>query len=216
VQTYDATTVTIDELFVLTLEDLERRVQLGRGEYDALMTALLLRKLLLDGAPLVHQVNRARRLKLTFRMRDETPEPGLLGWGPGESLWPNSNYGQSAVVDLNLSQFLSRPTLVADGHVISVRDLINFMANYAGAVHASRPDDPKTEALWHVRWGEMRFGPTGPYGGCIYELIAIGRITIDGVQDLRTQVQAETWPAGMPSFARGLHRDRDPSRPGAS
>ena len=65
--------MTADELFLLTFEDLEERVALGRGEYDALMSAWLLRKLLLDEQPLVHRANRSRRLKLKFRMYDDRP-----------------------------------------------------------------------------------------------------------------------------------------------
>ena len=42
--------------------------------------------------------------------------------------------------------------------------------------------------------GEIRVGPEGQYGGCIHELIAIGRIVLDGLDDLRTQVEGETWP----------------------
>jgi uncharacterized small protein (DUF1192 family) len=60
--------MTADELFLLTFEDLEERVALGRDEYDALISAWLLRKLLLDKQPLVHRANRSRRLKLKFRM----------------------------------------------------------------------------------------------------------------------------------------------------
>jgi hypothetical protein len=73
--------MTADELFLLTFEDLEERVALGRGEYDALMSAWLLRKLLLDEQPLVHRANRSRRLKVKFRMYDEQPPEGIEGWG---------------------------------------------------------------------------------------------------------------------------------------
>jgi hypothetical protein len=72
--------MTVDELFLFTLEDLEQRVELGRGEYDALMAAWLLRKLLLDELPLIHEANRSRRLKLRFRMYDDLPDEGLVNW----------------------------------------------------------------------------------------------------------------------------------------
>jgi hypothetical protein len=39
--------LTKDDLFLFTLEDLDTRLQLHRGEYDALTLAWLLRKLLL-------------------------------------------------------------------------------------------------------------------------------------------------------------------------
>jgi hypothetical protein len=208
--------VTVDELFLLTLEDLEERVRLGRGEYDALMSAWLLRKLLLDGDRLVHRANRSRRLKLRFRMSDEQPSPGIQGWGPGYSLWPDPAVPpQCPIVELTLKQFLARPTLVAFGHTITVHDLIKFMANYEGAVHATAPDDEKTRALWDVRWRETRTGPEGQYGGCIHELIAIGRIVLDGLKDLRAQVESETWSVHLPAVARGLRRERDPRSRGA-
>jgi len=72
------------------------------------------------------------------------------------------------------------------------------------------PDDEKTTAPWDTRWGKTRLGPEGQYGGCIHELIAIGRIVLDGARELRAQVQRETWPAHLPVAARGLRRERDP------
>jgi hypothetical protein len=208
--------MTAEELFLLTFDDLEERVALGRGEYDALMSAWLLRKLLLDEQPLVHRANRSRRLKLKFRMYDDQPPEGIEGWGPGYFLWPDpKNQSGRPIVELTLDQFLSRPTLVAFAHVITVRDLIKFMANYEGAVHSTVPNDEKTKALWDMRWGETRIGPEGQYGGCIHELIAIGRIVLDGLDDLRTQLEGETWPPYRGASTRGLRRERDPRRRGA-
>ena len=208
--------MTADELFLLTFEDLEERVTLGRGEYYALMSAWLLRKLLLDEQPLVHRANRSRRFKLKFLMYDDQPPEGIEGWGPGYFLWPDpKNQSGRPIVELTLDQFLSRPTLVAFGHIITVRDLIKFMANYEGAVHTTVPNDEKTKALWDTRWGETRVGPEGQYGGCIHELIAIGRIVLDGLDDLRTQVESETWPPHRGPSTRGLQRERDPRRRGA-
>jgi hypothetical protein len=197
-----------DELFLLTLEDLEQRVQLGRGEYDALMSALLLRKVLLDDHPLLHQVNRSRQLRVRFRLRDLTPPEGSQNiWSPGESLSPDVQAPSSAAtVDLTLDQFLARPVFVAFGQEVSVRELIKFMANNEGAVHMTRPDKPKAQALWDARWAHMRTGPDGMYGGLVHELIAVGRIALDGLNELRERIRTETWPPGMPAAARGLRR----------
>jgi hypothetical protein len=41
--------LTKEELFIHTLDDLDRRLENSRGEYDALCMAWLLRKLLLNG-----------------------------------------------------------------------------------------------------------------------------------------------------------------------
>jgi hypothetical protein len=155
--------MTADELFLLTFEDLEERVALGRGEYDALMSAWLLRKLLLDEQPLVHRANRSRRLKLKFRMCDDQPPAGIEGWGPGHFLWPDpENQSGRPIVELTLDQFLSRPTLVAFGHIITVRDLIKFMANYEGAVHTTVPNDEENEGPVGYAMGRNTCRAGGP------------------------------------------------------
>jgi hypothetical protein len=130
------------------------RVALGRGEYDALISAWLLRKLLLDEQPPVHRANRSRRLKLRFRVYDDQPPEGIEGWAPGYFLCPDpENQSGRLIVELTLDQFLSRPTLVAFGQIITMRDLIKFMANYEGAVHTTVPNDEKTRPCG-IRDGE--------------------------------------------------------------
>ncbi len=61
--------------------------------------------------------------------------------------------------------------------------------------------------------GETRVGPEGQYGGCIHELIAIGRIVLDGLDDLRTQVEGETWPSHR-GVAFCWKRDNGHANPG--
>jgi hypothetical protein len=75
-----------------------------------------------------------------------------MGTGILSLAGPENQAGQP-VVELTLDQFLSRPTLVAFGHVITVRDLIKVMANYEGAVHTTVPNDEKTKACG-IRAGE--------------------------------------------------------------
>ena len=58
--------ITVDELFVRTIDDLEERA--GTTDEYELLAAALLRKLLLDRPPLMDQVNRTRRLPISFRI----------------------------------------------------------------------------------------------------------------------------------------------------
>ena len=205
--------MTLDELFLLTEEDLEGRVELGRGEYDALMSAWLIRKLIIDSPSLLTRVNATRREKLVFRVTDIQPGSTVIGWSPGEFLAPGPDADVASTVELNLKQFLAHTTLIANGHKVSVKDLVKFMANTEGAVHVSpvNPKDAKLETLAGVRWGESRSDPRGQYGGCIHELVAIGRIVIATTADLRQQIEQETWHEEMPGRPRGLRR---PARPG--
>ena len=62
-----------EHLFVETLDDLSRRIEPGHPEYDVLMSAALLRKLLLEEQPLPDQVNRAYRLKLRYIVNVREP-----------------------------------------------------------------------------------------------------------------------------------------------
>jgi hypothetical protein len=207
--------MTIDELFLLTLEDLEGRVPLGRGQYDALMSAALLRKLMLDDVPLIDAANRAprRRLKIRYEMEDIQPTPGYTVWTPNGMFYPGTS-GHPNVVSLGRDAFLAHPILVVYGETITVRELVKFMANVQGAVHLSRASGAKDEALWDYMWGSRVTGPEGMYSGGIHDLIAIGKIVLLAVADLRRVVEtAAGWPH-LPDFAKGLHRVDDPSTRG--
>jgi hypothetical protein len=58
--------MTHDELFLDTLDDLEARSQLGRGEYDALKMAGILRLLFIDSRPLVDTINVREGRRVAF------------------------------------------------------------------------------------------------------------------------------------------------------
>src|SRR5438094_6089576 len=94
--------MTADELFLFAVDDLEGRTQLGQGEYDALMMAALLRKLLIDDTPLIHVVNRERRLALRFRVTDIGPPKSVAPedcWMPNDAFHPDGAGPNPAVVE---------------------------------------------------------------------------------------------------------------------
>jgi hypothetical protein len=120
-----------DQLFLRTLEDLDRRTTVT-DEYEALLAAGRLRLLLLDEAPLVHQVYRYRRERIRFRINGETPlektilEDGPVFWDIGDAIDPDAflTSGISAPMDAKLDQFLARTVMFARGERLSVGDLI--------------------------------------------------------------------------------------------
>ncbi|NBH06628.1 hypothetical protein [Amycolatopsis sp. SID8362] len=59
-------------LFIQTLRDLDERSQ-SADEYTILMSAALLRKLLLDERRLIDQVNRTHNLRIRFRISGVSP-----------------------------------------------------------------------------------------------------------------------------------------------
>jgi len=74
--------VDVDRLFLETMNDLDRRLDAPVDEYDVLMIAPLLRKLLLDDSPLVHLVNRQRRVKFRFRYATNGYREAAAALGP--------------------------------------------------------------------------------------------------------------------------------------
>ena len=73
----------VERLFINTLTDLAARAE-AHDEYEVLMGAALVRKLLLDAHPIVDQVNRKHQLKLVF----EIGEPGAFPPGvPVPASW---------------------------------------------------------------------------------------------------------------------------------
>jgi len=203
--------VTADELFLLTLLDLEERAHLGRGEYDALNMAWLLRKLLLDEFPLVHVVNRSRRIPLRFIVNDESPPPGIIGWGLTDAFYPDPAWENIPTVELTFDEFLRRTVLVESRQTISVRDLVRFLANNYGAVHTTPAHDPKSEALRDAAWGSRISTGRGNFSGPVYSLIAVARVVLSGLDDLRVEVDRQTWHGLLPPEARGLARHDDPA-----
>jgi hypothetical protein len=145
--------ITLDELFLRTIESLKNRSKTS-DEFELMMAAGLLRKLLLDANPLVDQVNRSRRLKLRFRIAMRGPGP--LGQPSTPTLWalpsgldPTSlDPGTStAVQEVDKSVFLRRPVSLYKGEVATVHDLIDYFAHVRGAVHYGSPSTAKERAL---------------------------------------------------------------------
>jgi hypothetical protein len=108
---------------VLTVLDLG----MGAGR-QGLGAAVLLCKLLLDEAPLVHGVNRYRRVTIRFRINGESPlERAVLAdnrfiWAIGDAIDPDAvpaPSGMNAPVDAKLDRFLARTVMVARGERLS-------------------------------------------------------------------------------------------------
>ena len=100
-----------DQLFLKTLSDLERRTGSEASEYDVLRSSALLRQLLLDGGPLVHQVNRHRRLTLVFRVNVREPTWRRVGSDP-PSFWTRHDGldPETALVTPEVAELKLNPT----------------------------------------------------------------------------------------------------------
>src|SRR5260370_27107482 len=83
---------SLDDLFLHTLKDLQTKIS-SNDQYEILMAAALLRKLLTDENSLVELVNRNRRLKVTFTINDKKPldEASLDFWSLQDGFDPDTS-----------------------------------------------------------------------------------------------------------------------------
>jgi hypothetical protein len=201
--------VDIDRLFVHTLRDLEERTA-STDEYTVLMSAALLRKLLLDESRLVDQVNRAHRLKLRYRISDVSPWEKLLlddnpvFWTIEDALDPDSPFAY-APCDATRDQFLARQVMYFSGSRITVRDVIDQLANIEGGVHSGSPKDDRQRALQAAAQFYSRAG----LPGAVNQTRLIGRITVRGLRPLYDAVVSAGAAAWASVSAGGDIRLRD-------
>lgn len=179
-----------DQLFIRTIKDLESRLD-SNDEYEILMIASLLRKLLLDRNPLTDQVNRKRRLKIKYRINDRplpTDEPVPIFWSVEDGFDPDTSVPHlSKPIEVTKDQLLSRPVLISNGQTVTVRELILHLAHVQGAVHSGMPKDKKDKVMKKLI---ETLGIGGLPAG-LRLLRAIGRVVRKSLQPLKLKIQEE-------------------------
>ena len=125
----------VEVLFMETLKELEARVS-AQDPYMILGASALIRKLLLDDFPLVDQVNRQYRLKLTFEVT-EPPNfpPGLpepMFYSVQDAIDPETVRPGKAKKTVNRDQLLSYVLAKVDGRPYTLREIVLFEANVMG------------------------------------------------------------------------------------
>ena len=178
----------LDELFLETLDDLEARIRPERIEYDVLGAAALLRKLLLGGGgSLVLQANRApgRRLRVTYLVNLEPLDPKPRAHAVLDGLDPASA-STGVPTELSLDAFLTTPVMRLDSTVVTVHDLIDYLAHTAGAVHAGSPTTDADRAIAAF--------PKVKIHGVSFEvraIVGIARVVLGGLSPLRQFVATD-------------------------
>lgn len=186
----------VDRLFLHTLHDLEDRTG-TTDEYKVLMSAALLRKLLLDADRLVDRVNRSYKLDLRFRVSSVSPfeqmvyDNNPLFWIIEDALDPEL-FPASPPLYAKRDQFLARRVMCFQGSWITVRDVIHQLANIEGAVHAGKAKEQRQIAFQEAE----KFYSRGHLPGVISQVRTIGRIVVRGLRPLHDAVVAAgaaTW-----------------------
>lgn len=208
--THEVEPVDADRLFVHTLSDLEQRTA-ATDEYEVLLSAALLRKLLLDQPRLMDQVNHHYRLDLCFRISGVSPfeqqiwdNPPIF-WALEDVLDPDSPLAY-APFDASRDQFLGRRIMRFSESWITIRDVIDQLANIEGAVHSGNPKKEQHKVLQAAGKFYSRDG----LPGVVSQVRLIGRITVRGLSPLRDAVLAAgtaTWVSASSNGSVKLQED---------
>lgn len=181
--------MTSDELFLRTLQDLEKRCDGAEDpevvEYDTLPVAALLRKLLLDKNSLVAQVNRSRKLKILYPINRYDLPVGVTfsiqdGLDPDTAQEPVPQY-------VTRDRFLETVIGRSEGTAFTVKNIINYCAHVQGAVHSGFPHGEVEKKL------ETLAASVSIQGSNVVtrSLRAIGRVTEKGLRQLADTVRVE-------------------------
>lgn len=182
----------VESLFLHTLSDLESRI-VATDEYNLLGSSSLIRKLLIEGSPLVDQVNRHYRhlkLKIVFEICELSPPtptdgaPAPTFWSVNDGLCPEPFWPKIPRKVVNRDQLLATVLVVVNGKAYTLRDIVLFEANIMGGVHHDSPKDEKQKVLDALN----SIWVIGGYRVSLRQLQAIGRVVLKGLAPLRAAV----------------------------
>lgn len=179
-------------LLVETVADVQRRSEDPgtRSRYELLGIAPLLRKLLIDGRPLLNTVRTARpEVPTEFRIRQWSASedrehgqdlsyvlqlggPELVG-GPGDRALPK------------LKHFIGACVGMVQGRPLTVREVVKYYANVEGGVHFGVPEQDAQRVL-----SQMAPLLLGRSTGQIEILAHLGKIVVDALTPLRDSILA--------------------------
>jgi hypothetical protein len=171
------------ELFIRTLDDLERRIA-EQDPYEILGGSALVRKLFLDDHPLVDQVNCQFRRKIVFEVGKVPELPAHLKpdfYSIQDGLDPDSSHSPHARATLTRDQFLKMIVMTIGSRDYSLREVILFEANVMGGVHAGTPKEDKEKVL-DALGSSMS---VGGYRSSLRQLQAVGRVILKALGELR-------------------------------
>lgn len=174
-------------LFINTLKDLQGKIN-SNDHYEILMAVALLRKLLIDGDPLVNKVNKNLRQKIEFTVSDRSmpmDTDGLTFWSIQDGFDPETSIPHlSKPIRVNKDGLLKRSVILINSKLITVLDLIKFLSHVQGAVHSGSPKDDKDKLLKNA---EKNLTVGGMPAG-LRSIKAIGRVVLKGLDPLRREL----------------------------
>ena len=137
-----------EQIFIWDYEKLNY-VYNNPSESNLVEASVCLRRLLLDRPrPLIHKVNDHYKIKLYFYVAKNIFDKLPPAFSPTFAFSnPSAYHPQLQNQKLNFREFLSHKLIIANGESLSVKDIINYVANIAGGVHAGDPLTIKENAI---------------------------------------------------------------------
>lgn len=201
-------------VFTNTMIDLKGRLtdsSLVGDRYQMLGLAPLLRKLLIDGGNLVSRVNRKYRLPLEFRIAPFSlserecyaiisanhPHPEIpineMKWrlfSPGTLVPNDEDSGQS----LTLAHFLRAHVGVVCGHLLTVKELVQFYCIVEGGVHIGDARNRVEKDLIGFVPNELSMPNSGVDNSPLASLFVCGEIVLSALAPLEDAIAKDPTP----------------------
>jgi len=184
------------ELFLNILLDIEKKL-LTNNYYEKFKIAQLLRQLLLDSKPLLHEVNKVKKRKITFTINDYViPVEYGSAWGIVSGFDPAKSSDGTNINKVSLDGLLSVTVLLIDPYAYSVKELISIVANKLGAVHLDFPlsendikneTDQKVYKLFDLL-SKTRVNDIPIY---IETICSVSRVVLTGLDPIRADLELE-------------------------
>jgi hypothetical protein len=173
-------------LFCRTYDDLSERIS-SQDPYVILGASALIRKLFIDDDPLVDQVNRSHKIKLSFVIGEiDTPyhrevmKDKPRYWSLQDGLDPKTKLVAGGTTTLKRDKFFDTVVLIANGKEFNIRELIKFEANVMGGIHAGKAKTDQEKALASLAGLYM-----GNTRASLRQLLAISRVILSALSPLR-------------------------------
>ena len=210
----DTVCMEAEALFVETVEDLRKRCDLRASEYDMVQASGLIRRLLMDGPPLWHAVNKTYKTKPLFRwvpmraaVRGDLSQNVMaagLAFDPVIAEAMATLTGEQEEHELvefarqsgNHDKFLATKVVDRLGtrdvqQSATVRDLIKHYANREGGVHhdpGGKSTNEFIEQIRHFADEDLR-----------RTLLACGRIVVRTLEPMAAALMLKDtpWPMGL-------------------
>lgn len=150
-------------------------------QLDAILdAAAILRRLLLDDHPLIHQANKIPQLKLLFPvLRRAAKQVDYSDYAMAYIRLEAPQNEPDQTEHIAIGRFLGVVCFVTDGQSMTVRDFIQYTANVAGGIHKG-----VAEKAAHIAIEKISSGIAIPQSPVQHTILAITRVTLEAVEPL--------------------------------